>query len=417
MNSRLIRILTSSLFLITSYLLPFNAFAQSLHICSGSVTVGVPAESADTLRMTDGKLTIMGTTYDVTALDSIVYSTDAVIPQTVFVDYSGASAKVFVSADAAPHLNVSISGDDVSIEAADDLAEELTYVLSGTSSDGSFLQIGSYKCTLEMAGLNLTNTRGIAVDIQNGKRINVILDEGTENVLKDMAGGEGRACFNVKGHVEISGAGTLTLTGQSRHAMATGEYLMLTDAFTGNINILGAASDGIHAEQYFDMRSGNIAIASCAGDGIDLETTNDPTDELNGQILISGGTLNIDLGAAEDVKGMKCDGLLTISGGTINISGSGDGVKGIKTANNLLVDQTSGNATSITINVTGTTYHKDQEDESKTRGIKVDGDFTFDGGNINVTATGKKAKAIAVDGTYYYKSGTINCAVDATNVG
>ena len=213
------------------------------------------------------------------------------------------------------------------------------------------------------------------------------------------------------------GSGTLTLTGQSRHALATGEYLLLDNGFKGSISILGAAGDGIHAEQYFDMRSGTITIAGCAGDGIDLETTNDPEEEYNDQVFISGGSVSIDLGAAEDVKGIKCDNLMTISGGTVNVKGSGDGVKGIKTSGNLLVNQSSGSAPTITINVTGTTYHKDLEDESKTRGIKVDGDFTFDGGNINISATGKKAKAIAVDGTYYYKSGTINCAVDATNIG
>ena len=398
-------------------LLSLAASAQSLSVCSGAVTIGVPATSADTLRQSGGTLTIMGADYSIADLDSIVYSTADVQPRTVFVDYDGTAARVLLSADVAPYLSVSVSGADVSIEAADDLAEEVTYQLAGTSADGSFLHVGSYKCTLALAGLSLTNTRGIAVDVQNGKRINVVLADGTTNVLKDAVGGEGRACLNVKGHVELAGSGTLTLTGQSRHALATGEYLLLDNGFKGSISILGAAGDGIHAEQYFDMRSGTITIAGCAGDGIDLETTNDPEEEYNDQVFISGGSVSIDLGAAEDVKGIKCDNLMTISGGTVNVKGSGDGVKGIKTSGNLLVNQSSGSAPTITINVTGTTYHKDLEDESKTRGIKVDGDFTFDGGNINISATGKKAKAIAVDGTYYYKSGTINCAVDATNIG
>lgn len=398
-------------------LLPLAASAQSLRVCSGAVTIGVPATSADTLRQSGGTLTIMGADYSIADLDSIVYSTADVQPRTVFVDYDGTAARVLLSADVAPYLSVSVSGADVSIEAADDLAEEVTYQLAGTSADGSFLHVGSYKCTLALAGLSLTNTRGIAVDVQNGKRINVVLADGTTNVLKDAVGGEGRACLNIKGHVELAGSGTLTLTGQSRHALATGEYLLLDNGFKGSISILGAAGDGIHAEQYFDMRSGTITIAGCAGDGIDLETTNDPEEEYNGQVFISGGSVSIDLGAAEDVKGIKCDSLMTISGGAVNVRGSGDGVKGIKTSGNLLVNQSSGSAPTITINVTGTTYHKDLEDESKTRGIKVDGDFTFDGGNINISATGKKAKAIAVDGTYYYKSGTINCAVDATNIG
>ena len=125
----------------------------------------------------------------------------------------------------------------------------------------------------------------------------------------------------------------------------------------------------------------------------------------------------MDLGTAEDVKGIKCDSVMTISGGTVTITGSGNGVKGIKAGTNLLINQCSGNTTSVSITVTGTTYHKDQADESKTRGMKVGGDFTFDGGTITISATGSKAKAVSVDGTYYYRSGSINCSVDATNVG
>lgn len=74
----------------------------------------------------------------------------------------------------------------------------------------------------------------------------------------------------------------------------------------------------------------------------------------------------------------------------------------------LLISQDSGNATQVTMAVSGTTYHKDEVDESKCRGIKVKGNFTFNGGNINMDVTGKKAKGISVDGTYTYVSGTTN---------
>ena len=66
--------------------------------------------------------------------------------------------------------------------------------------------------------------------------------------------------------------------------------------------------------------------------------------------------------------------------------------------------------------VTGTTYMPgDATLESKCRGIKVKGNFTFNGGSINISATGKKSKAISVDGIYTYKSGSINCKVNASN--
>ena len=61
------------------------------------------------------------------------------------------------------------------------------------------------------------------------------------------------------------------------------------------------------------------------------------------------------------------------------------------------------------MDVTGTTYMPgDEVLESKCRGIKVKGNYTFDGGNISMTVTGKKAKGISCDGTYTYKGGTTN---------
>ena len=178
-----------------------------------------------------------------------------------------------------------------------------------------------------------------------------------------------------------------------------------------------AVTDGFHIGQYFRMAGGKLTIAGVKSDAIDVAATNHSTDENNGQVKISGGTLTIALDAAHDVKGLKADSLITISGGNITITGTGNGQKGIKTATNLLVNNASGTAPTLTITLTRTTYNKGQADESKTRGIKVDRDFTFDGGTINVSTPGPKAKAVVVDGTYYYKSGTINCPVSAATVG
>ncbi|MBR1733139.1 MAG: carbohydrate-binding domain-containing protein [Alloprevotella sp.] len=185
------------LLIACALLLATGISAQSLRICQGALTVGVPAASADTMRYSDGgaTLTVMGRSYDVSSIESIVYSTDDVLPQTVYVTYEGTSAKVFASGDVAPYLTVDVSGADVSITASDDLAEEITYVLSGNSSDGSFLHTGSLKSTIELAGLTLTNTRGAAIDIENGKRIAVLVDEGTTNTLADGSGGTQKACF------------------------------------------------------------------------------------------------------------------------------------------------------------------------------------------------------------------------------
>ena len=180
--------------------------------------------------------------------------------------------------------------------------------------------------------------------------------------------------------------------------------------------MLSAAVDGLHVEQYFKMQGGTVNVKGTQGDCVDVSITKDPLDEFNGQAFVEGGTLTLDV-AAEDVKGLKSDSLITVSGGTLTATVSGNGSKGLSAGTSLLVNQSSGQATLIKMTVTGTTYMPgDPLLESKCRGIRAKGDFTFDGGRIDIVATGKSSKAVKVDGNYYYKSGSINCAIDAANL-
>lgn len=394
--------------------LSIAATAQTLNVHQGAVTTAFTAASTGVMNYTDGTtLTIGEKAYTLSEVDSIVMGTEDVVAAQVNINYTSSGATVLISGDMAPYVTAQVSGGHVVVTADKALAQEVNYVLSGASADGSFTLNGSYKCTVTLNGLDLTSTTGGAIDIENGKRIAIVVADGTTNTLADAASGTQDACLYVKGHAEFSGSGTLNLTGNATHAYKSKEYTEIKASF-GTLNVLSAASDGLHVGQYYRQKGGSVVISGAKGDGIDTGATNDATDEKNGQIIVSGGSINVDLGSAEDVKGLKADSTITITGGAITITGSGDGVKGIKTGSDLFVNSSSGTAPTLSVTVTGTTYAKDTENESKTRGIKVDGDFTFDGGTISVSATGKKAKAIAVDGTYTYISGSINCTVDAT---
>ena len=50
---------------------------------------------------------------------------------------------------------------------------EVTYALSGSSEDGGFYMKGEYKCTVSLEGVELTNPIGPAIEIDDGKRIEV----------------------------------------------------------------------------------------------------------------------------------------------------------------------------------------------------------------------------------------------------
>lgn len=382
--------------------------AQTLKVHCGQVSTAFSAADTGDMVFAEGgtRLTIQGITFAVADIDSITTSQAEVQPLSVDVNYAtDGKALVQVSADVAQMLSVTASAADVRVLGADGLKQEVNYTLHGTSADGSFYMDGPYKSTLTLDNLNLTSQHGAAIQIDCGKRINVHVPDGTTTTLADAAGGTHKACFFINGHAEFKGAGTLNIAGATKHAYASDEYTWLKPSF-GTLNVTAAVSDGMHIEQYFRMDGGQVHISGTQGDCIDVGITKDPTDELNGQALVNAGTLQLTVGA-DDTKGLKTDSLCTIAGGTLTVDVNGDGAKGLSAGTDLVVSQKTSTPTRIKMNVAGTTYHKDEPDEAKCRGIKVQGQFTFDGGDINMTVTGKKAKGIVV-GSYKYVSGTTN---------
>ena len=219
--------------------------------------------------------------------------------------------------------------------------EELTFALSGSTSNGGYEYNGVYKFTLNLNSVKIKSNHG---------------------------------------------SGTLNLTGNTKHAMSSKEYIQLKKKFEkGTINVLSAVGDGIHAGQYFQINNGSVKIRNVKDDGIQAEATNDETDELNGQMIIKGGKIDVQCDAdgvvvessvsapayaqavaapggpgggmppggpggggwpggwdQEDqetscVACLKCDSLCTISGGTIILKATGKGGKCIKVDNDLLI--------------------------------------------------------------------------------
>lgn len=315
---------------------------------------------------------------------------------------------------------------------------EYTYRVSGSSDNGSLTINADYKLTLQLAGLTLTNaTSGAAIDIECGKRIDVVLEEGTVNTISDCSKGSQKGAFYTKGHAEFKGAGTLNVTGMLKHAISIKEYCELKSSL-GTINILGAVGDGIHCgkgkikdeNNYFRMKGGTLNISGVGDDGID-------TDDY-GVLAIDSGTVNITV--VDGGIGMKADSTVTISDGkvTIDVPGadskairanyavsiaggeniitvSGNGSKGIK-GNQYTTGSTvlkggnvyvSGGETTITVsggNLITTT--DGVADTTKCMGISADADFTMTGGTVTINVNGDESYSYNVKGTETISSGT-----------
>jgi hypothetical protein len=245
----------------------------------------------------------MGKTFALSEIDSMYIDETAVTDNAVAVDFADASAAITVAGNIAKDLTIAYSGAHVSIIQSADVAEEITYTLSGASSDGGFYNEGEFKATVELNNLNLTNVSatysGAAVHIQNSKRIKIKPLTGTTNTLVDAASGKQKGCLYVKGHVEFAQKGTLNITGNVKHGIKTGEYFQIKNS---TINILSSVGDGINCGQFFLMESGKITMTNVGDDGLqcDLEDpdtgstgiTTDHEDEDSGNVYISGGTFS-----------------------------------------------------------------------------------------------------------------------------
>ena len=441
--------------IITALLLTIVAGAQTLNIQVGDVTYQFPAAQTGDMTYANGStLTIMGKEFTISDITSMVVDKSEVVDNQVTVAYNGTSAKVTVAGNVAQYLTPVVSGAHVSIAQSDDLAEEVTYTLSGESTDGEFYMSGSYKATVELNGLTLTNTTpvksGAAVHIQNGKRIKVKVCNGTVNTLTDAASGSQKGCLYIKGHAEFAQKGTLNIIGNVKHGIKTGEYFTLKNS---TINITKAVGDGINCAQYFQMTSGTITISGIGDDGIQCDIDNTTTgstgettdheDEDSGNVYLEGGdiTINVTADAAKAInaegdiratganisattsgggvwdtddkktKSSSClsaDGNMIISGGTLVLTSTGAGGKGINVDGNFTATggsvtiNTSGNAvvasSTGTLSVVTSSQQLDRYDsdyKSSPKGIKVDGAIVIsDNAVINVTTTGAGGEGI-----------------------
>ncbi len=293
-------------------------------------------------------------------------------------------------------VDVTVSGAHVEVHST--AADEVTYRLSGATTDGSFKIYSDKKIVLELAGVDITNTDGAAINIQTGKKTTLNLVDGTVSNLTDSKkynstpdGEDEKGTLFSEGQIIFTGAGQLNVTAKKKHAIVSDDYIEMEG---GNVNVLSAASDGVHVNEYFQIKDGSLTTRSTSGDGIDADA---------GYIKIKGGKLDIEVATA-DTKGIKCDSIIAMSGGEVVLNLTGDQTKGFKTKQSMTL---SGG--SITATTSGNVVVTDG-DPSYCAAIKTDGDFTMSGGSVNITAKGEAGKGISVDGDATFSGGDVTIA-------
>lgn len=443
------------------------AYAQTLNVQVGNVTYAIPAAQAGDMTYQNGtSLTVMGKTLLVADITRMYVDNSSVTDNMVSVEYSGDEATVTIAGNVARYVDASVEGAHVSLkqsaEVGDETCGEITYSLSGTSTDGEFYMEGAYKATVELRGLTLTNPSGAPLNIQDGKRIELSVKKDTENTLTDALSGSQKGCLVCKGHLELKGKGTLNIYGNTAHGIYAKEYVSLKNC---TVNVLSAVKDGVNCNQYFLMESGTLSVGGVADDGVQVSYKDDTDREAEdtGSITITGGTLNIAV-TGTATKGLKADGNVDVSGGDITITTSGggkwdeadqktkaatcisaDGNVNITAGTLLLASTGSGGkgiscdgdlvvgGGDITVNTsggmyayvngneytdyTGNTDYLTSDQKSSPKGMKADGNVTINGGTISVTTTGNGGEGIESKAVLAINDGTIvvNSNDDAIN--
>jgi hypothetical protein len=325
---------------------------------------------------------------------------NSVFDATVSVSFSGTSATV---TNSVAGVSVSQSGADVVITST---VEGVEYLLSGTTTSGSFKIYSDYKFKLTLNGVDITSSSGPAINVQSHKRVFAVLADGTTNKLTDSASyasstEDQKACLFSEGQLIFSGSGSLTVTGKYKHGICSDDYVLVRSGAT--VTVAAAATDGIHTNEAVLIDGGTVTITS-TDEGINCE---------EGVVTINSGAVTITTTAAS-AKGIKGYGNVTINGGDIVVTTKGgDGSEGIESKSILTIndgniavtsyDDCINAAASLVING-GTIYCYSSNND----GIDSNGTLTITGGLIISSGTTSPEEGFDCDqNTFKITGGTI----------
>lgn len=329
-------------------------------------------------------------------IDSITFGPAS---QTVSFHYENEAVRI-VNPLAFQGVEVVREGAFVTVHATTDI-RDIDFILSGATDNGCFKIYTEKRFNLILNELSITNPTGPAINSQSKKKTTVILASGTTNVLTDGElyadppnNEDQKGTFFAEATVIIEGEGSLIIHGNGidKHGLCSDDDIQIN---SGNITIVSAGNDGIHAKDGLIINNGTIQIHA-TGDGIDAK---------DGSLEIYDGSITITLDS-EDVGGLISDSTILIAGGTHSITINGDQSKGIKTKQALSL---SGG--DITIHTTGNAVLKPSgsgHSPSYCTAIKSTDNIYLSGANITITSTGQAGKGISSDKDVVMTDGTVH---------
>lgn len=300
------------------------------------------------------------------------------------------------------------------------------YKLTGTINDGLITVNTTGNVKLMLNNVNITNSNGPAIFIEDAEDVVIELVNGSKNYLEDGSNysidDNNAGTIYSKSDITIQGDGTLEVKSNNEDAIVGKDDLKIVSG----TYIITSADDGIRGKDSVYIKNGTFTINS-EGDGI--KSTNDTNTE-KGFIKIENGDFTITAG----LDGIQAERKILIQNGTFNITTGGGSsnssnneswgnwgrptnpniqnnkntasAKGIKSVDNLVIE----NGTFI-FNTSDDSIHCNNNAGIKNGnftissgddGIHADTELIIDNGIINITKSyeGLEASKITInDGT------------------
>lgn len=279
--------------------------------------------------------------------------------------------------------------------------KNICYVLSGTTTNGSFTVVGDKKYEVKLNNVNITNPDSAALNLLSGKRAYIMLVEGTSNTLSDGTGGSQKGALYCKGKLLFNGSGKLSVTGNTNNAIHSADYIVFRKG--NNIYANSTANHGIKANDGIFINGGiiNVEVSAEAAKGINCESNIIVNGGRTTVITTGGGTYDTEDNEAKGAACIKADSAFTINAGELWLKSTGSGGKGINVDTE--ANFTGGNVYIVT---EGGQY-KSNNDTSSPKGIKADGNINISGGAIWVRTNGYNGEGIETKSTMNISGGEV----------
>ena len=303
---------------------------------------------------------------------------------------------------------VAINGNDVIV--TNNTETVIKYVLTGETTDGFFKLYSAKKQAIVLNGVSITNPDGAAINNQSKKRTFIVLNDGTKNYLTDGTkysdatdNEDMKACFFSEGQLVFSGSGYLEVDANCKAGIRSDDYVRTMPK--SNIFVDASSGNGIRGNDAVIITGGviNVNISGTADKGISTD----------GEVRIDGGRTTILTSGGyeydDDDKdysacsGIKADSIININGGELNIKSTGTGGKGLNCN-----DQININDGVVRIITTGK-RQKDSKGSVSPKGIKANGNITFNGGQtqVRLEGSGDGTEGIESKSEIHVEAGTV----------